>query len=255
MNQLRKIQMTELEILKFIDKTCEELGLKYSLGGGSMLGAIRHKGFIPWDDDVDLYMSLSDFKKLKKSFKSEQYFLQTPSTDIEVPFSMCKIRKNGTYMPEPEMDCLNINNGIWVDIFLYTNAAKSKSLQKIQYNIYKFLITYRCRYYHLNKKDAGIFHKICCKLPRRVQVRLDSFIVGIISMLGSKKSDRYFCFDVGKNYFYKKTMFDELEKYDFEDTCFWGLKDYDAYLNMLYGPDYMTPKKWGHIDNYDNVIV
>ena len=69
MATLREIQLTELEMLRYFDKLCREHGLRYSLIGGSMLGAVRHKGFIPWDDDIDTYMSIEDFRKFVKIFK------------------------------------------------------------------------------------------------------------------------------------------------------------------------------------------
>lgn len=255
MADLREIQLAELEILKYFDHICSKLGLKYSLCCGTMLGAVRHGGFIPWDDDVDTFISLSDYKVLRKHFKSEEFFLQEPSTDIEASYSMSKIRKRNTYMPEEETVMLNIRKGIWIDLFLYTDAAKSERMRSAQYRVYNILQTYRCRYLHIAKNDARAFHKVCARLPKIFQVALDRFFVWLVKSFGSKKSDSYFCFGVGKVYFYKRELFDNLVRYRFEDADFWGIRDYDAYLKMSYGDDYMAHKKWGHIDSYDDVIV
>ena len=130
MATLKTIQDTELQMMSFLDKECTRLGIRYCMVAGTLLGAVRHKGFIPWDDDIDIYMSMKDIDILKREFNSHEYFLQTPETDKEMPFIMLKIRKNGTFMPESGKEHLNMHQGVWLDIFVYTNAAKGRLNKK-----------------------------------------------------------------------------------------------------------------------------
>ena len=95
---MNNLQKCELEILKEFDRICKKNNLSYSLNSGTMLGAIRHKGFIPWDDDIDVMMPAKDYKKLCKIAPKQldsKFFLQTSYTDNWYP-SIAKIRMNGT---------------------------------------------------------------------------------------------------------------------------------------------------------------
>lgn len=83
--QLKKIHALELEILKEFDEVCNKYNIPYTLAGGTLIGAIRHQGFIPWDDDVDVYVLRNDFNKIRKIFPSllrnTNYFYQSQQTD------------------------------------------------------------------------------------------------------------------------------------------------------------------------------
>ena len=91
---LKKLQQTELEVLRHFHKYCAENGLRYYLIGGALLGAARYGGFIPWDDDIDVAMPREDYERLKKMYDSSEYFLQ--NTDSEAKFARCimKLRKS-----------------------------------------------------------------------------------------------------------------------------------------------------------------
>ena len=97
---LRTIQVTELVCLKEIKRVCIKKQLTYCLAYGTMLGAVRHKGFIPWDDDLDIYMYYRDAQSIGKYINQDEFFLQTPKTDSKSPFIYYKLRKNHTEMIE-----------------------------------------------------------------------------------------------------------------------------------------------------------
>lgn len=254
MATLKEIQNTELEMLKYVDQVCSENDIKYVMLGGTLLGAVRHKGFIPWDDDIDIYMSVNDFKKLKKVFKSDKYFLQIPETDRESLFLMAKVRKNGSYMQEPNMDILNIHQGIWIDIFVYTDAAKSEFMKKCQLFAMHVLQSYRCKYYNARKKTK-IVAALLAKLPYKIQLWMDHLLNWIVCAMGSTKSSQYLIYETGTHFFFDKTIIQERKAFDFEDCRFWGIKNYDAYLSDVYGADYMTPRRWSHLSDYSNVVI
>ena len=106
----KKIQSELLNIMIEIDRVCKILGIKYTLSGGSLLGAIRHKGFIPWDDDMDIAMTRDNYEKFLKYAQRElkdNYFLQTYETDSKSPCNFAKVLN--TKMPIIEKDKVHLN--------------------------------------------------------------------------------------------------------------------------------------------------
>lgn len=124
MNQteLRKLQLTELDILKEIHRVCQRNKIKYWLTGGTLIGAIRHKGFIPWDDDVDIAMMRDDYNRFSKIAPKELkqgFHLQNWEYEPNFGPPYTKIRKNNTLLIEAGSQDANIHHGIFVDIFVY----------------------------------------------------------------------------------------------------------------------------------------
>ena len=100
---LRKVHMVEKEILDEVVRVCDKNNISYFLMAGTLLGAVRHKGFIPWDDDIDVGMTYDNFKRFIEIAPRElndKYFLQTWKNDNEYPFAAAKVRKKGTLFAE-----------------------------------------------------------------------------------------------------------------------------------------------------------
>ena len=115
----KKIWAVELGLLIELDRVCKKYNLKYFLWAGTLLGAIRHKGFIPWDDDLDVVMLRKDYEELlvhADEFKNP-YFLQTPLTDPEAGYSHAKVRNSNTTAFNKLWGYRNYNQGIYIDIF------------------------------------------------------------------------------------------------------------------------------------------
>lgn len=130
------IQEESLESLEAIDGACEQLGVTYFLVGGSMLGAVRDGGFIPWDDDTDVGMLRKDYQAFCKQVDGvlgeDGYFLQLPRTDKHIHFVYARLRKNGVqYITYYNQD-KDFNRGIWVDIFPFDARPKNEALAKAQ---------------------------------------------------------------------------------------------------------------------------
>ena len=116
---MEKLHAIEIDIMIEFRRICDKHGLKYFLYGGTLLGAVRHRGFIPWDDDVDIVMLREDYDKFGEICKKEleeRYFYQTCFTDDDFPRSFAKIRANGTFVREPKWDSNNMHKGIFIDI-------------------------------------------------------------------------------------------------------------------------------------------
>lgn len=119
-NLLEELKKIELEMFKYYLAICEKHDLKYFLIGGTLLGAVRHKGFIPWDDDIDIGMPRPDYEKfllVAQKELPEHIFLQTHNTDIEYPNCFAKLRNSDTTFIETSCKNLKINHGIYIDIF------------------------------------------------------------------------------------------------------------------------------------------
>ena len=119
-NVLRDLQMIELDILLEVHKICVENNITYWLEGGTLLGAIRHGGFIPWDDDIDIAMDMENYEKFLRIAPSklpEYLFLQHKSTDPKFPLNIIKVRKNTTiFIEKYEKENGKYHQGIFIDI-------------------------------------------------------------------------------------------------------------------------------------------
>ena len=114
------LQKTEFNILVSFISACDRLGLKYYLLGGTLLGAVRHRGFIPWDDDIDVGMLRADYEVFLhegQKLLPESYFLQTFDTDPDYPQCFAKLRDSGTTFIETSVRHRKINHGVYIDIF------------------------------------------------------------------------------------------------------------------------------------------
>lgn len=125
--QLRKLQLCQLHILEEIDRICEAEGLTYYLFGGSAIGAVRHGGFIPWDDDLDIAMYRKDYERFKKVMiesHTDRFFLQSSETDPDYPRVIAKVRLKGTVQQERSYENLACDNGIYIDVFPIDYASR-----------------------------------------------------------------------------------------------------------------------------------
>lgn len=133
----QQIWATEQEILDVIHQVCTEHGLRYSLAYGTLIGAVRHKGFIPWDDDIDLMMPREDYEKLLVIWNQSApkgYILQNTRTDSDFTQNFTKIRKDHTTFLQDESEReKHYHKGIFVDIFPGDRVAPSKLGKNVQY--------------------------------------------------------------------------------------------------------------------------
>ena len=118
--QLTKLKEIELAMFKEFIAVCEKLNIKYYLLGGTLLGAVRHKGFIPWDDDIDVGLLREDYEKFiahAQELLPEKYFVQNFRTDPEFPTNITKIRNSHTTFRENSIKNCNVNHGVFIDVF------------------------------------------------------------------------------------------------------------------------------------------
>lgn len=240
---LKKLQKTELEILLEVDRICKKNNLRYQLNSGTLLGAIRHKGFIPWDDDIDITMPVEDYNKFCKICRSEldeRFSLQTIITDNFFHF-FAKVRKNGTKMVEEGAENLKYE-GIWIDIFPLVGVKNSEAwILKRNGILEKIRLLLKKRKSTAPWKQLSVEKKILRLIPMRL-------IIGVVTLFlkhllqPTMKYD-HCCYIWGGELLkirFPGDLFDETCEVEFEGHLFPAPKQYDKYLTIVYG-DYMTP--------------
>lgn len=251
---LRDAQMIMVEILEEVHKLCEKHGLKYFLDAGTLIGAVRHKGFIPWDDDVDIGMLREDFNKFLEIAKRElpkHLFLQTFETDefYDVYPVPCKIRYNDTmFLEEGAKENYKMHNGVYIDIFPYDSLPKYNFIYKIQralsFNIlksYKRLRDIPEKLSFKNKITFSFYKVVVKTFPNRRRLKFFDFLV----KWNDPKSE-YMGYGVDtywSEYVYKKSDYFDLIKLEFEGKFFYAPKNYHSVLTQLYGDYMIMPKE------------
>ena len=134
--ELKKLHNRILEIADYFDNFCKENGIVYYLMGGTAFWAMRHKGFIPWDDDFDVFMDSTNYNRLleivdDKLDKDRFYFQREDTKEWGLYFS--KIRMNGTTFIEKDLKDRDMHHGIYIDIMCLNNTSESKFIRYIQY--------------------------------------------------------------------------------------------------------------------------
>lgn len=125
-----KLKKKELEILQNFISACEKMNLTYFIGFGTLLGAVRHGGFIPWDDDIDVYMpreAYDEFVKNGHKFLPENYFVQTIESEPLYALNFAKLRDSNTTLVERHVIDIDINHGVFIDIFPLDGYIKGKN--------------------------------------------------------------------------------------------------------------------------------
>ena len=142
--QLQQLKICERDMLAEFVRICDKHGIKYFVQGGTLLGTVRHGGFIPWDDDIDVSLPREDYEKFLTIAEKElpdYYFLQTKDTDPEYPNNFAKIRDSRTTFIESSAKNLKINHGAYIDIFPLDNYPSGKKAKV--YELKKRLLTQR----------------------------------------------------------------------------------------------------------------
>ena len=262
MDTNKKLKQYELKILDEFDRICKKYNLKYYLAYGSALGAIRHKGFIPWDDDIDVHMSIQDilkFKEICTKELSKEYYFQDKLTDKYYYNLWAKFGlENTTWMPKDHI--VNCKYGICIDIFPITFLNDNKKERRRIEKYTKLMCITSSKYYVLNtkKKKYPIYKKLIHQIiPNSINNCLYYYS---LKKLSKNNTDFdtvvFYDVDINKNIYFDKSVFIGNNKLPFEKRMLPVPNDIDMYLKTIYG-DYMMPppkdKRYGH-DTGDDII-
>ena len=230
-----QIKAIELDILKAFDIFCVNHGLHYYLAFGTLLGAVRHKGFIPWDDDIDVMMLRDDYMKLNELLKSESIREDLVWRSIENGNSLVPFGKINNVNTKVKTYGENTEQQLWVDVFPMDNYAKEIYDKTFFWK--KIMVARGPLRWKLNKKNIcrNIVHFLFIFKSQKSIAKKISSLAQLTPYTGSVINAVWPTL-YAKPYAVK--IFGETDDYQFEDCIFKSVKDYDTFLSRCYG-DYM----------------
>lgn len=261
----RRMQLIELDLLIEFDRVCRLHNIKYSLCSGTQLGAVRHRGFIPWDDDIDVCMLREEYEKFKScalpDLNSDICFFQDHTTDGQYRWGFGKLRRIGTTYIRAGQEHMKYKTGVFIDIIPYDDIPNSIVGQVFQ-DIYCFCLR-KILWAQVGKKAEKGFLKIWYGLLSIIPSNLVFLLMKpCINIKNSSTPNRVrglmfpapgveyrTTTQLKKRFGMPKKWFTELQEYEFEGRSFWGTKFPDDYLTYKFG-DYMKlppeDKREGH---------
>lgn len=252
-DEFRRMQLVELDMIKELDRVCRKNNIKYVLVGGSLLGAIRHHGYIPWDDDADIAMLREDYERFKKHIKeldSDICYFQDHETDPEYRWGYGKLRRTGTKYVRIGQEHLKCKTGIFIDIFPMDDVPLSIIGQMLQ-DFHCFCLR-KILWSEVGRVTEKGFKRILFSFLSKIPTK---FVYDQLKFYTKKSKNitknrvRTLLFPAAGKLYYKskrlkdrygmpKKWFLNRAEYEFEGNMFWGTKDYDAILKHFYR-DYM----------------
>ncbi len=241
-DELRQLQIIELEMLAEVDRICRKHKINYSVDAGTLLGAVRHKGFIPWDDDLDVMFLHDDYEKFFEACKTDldttRFFFQDHRTDPGYRWGYGKIRRLGTEYIKAGQEKLKQKTGICIDVFDLENVPdggkQRKKFNRQMFCIRKLLYAALGR---TNEKNLfmriwySLLYLIPSKLTHKIKDKKTAKYNSVITqnvnchMWPIKKCE----------YGFPRELFSGFTDMEFEGLKIMAIKGYDEYLRMRYG--------------------
>ena len=257
--QLHKIHQIQIELLDEFDRICRKYNIKYIICGGTLLGAIRHKGFIPWDDDIDVRMERQHYEKFcqvcDKELDKDKFFFQSYKTDKNYPWFFSKLKYNYSRYVRVGQEHLKMNDGIFMDIFISDGLPDNFFKRNI--TLLSCYVLKKCIYSVVGSKSENnlikrSFYKLLNRIPKqKVYTALER-----IAYINSKKRTRYVA-----DYSYPPRIFklkyterkwlEEIVEVEFEGKNYFTTAHYHEWLTSGYGNYMQLPpenERVGHND-------
>lgn len=262
MNNDQELKQIQIEMLRKFIKICKNNNIMYFLLGGSCLGAVRHKGFIPWDDDIDVGIPRPDYDRFLQIAQEQlpkNIFLQTFETDKNYAQNYAKLRRSDTTFIETASKNLDINHGIYIDIFPLDGASKSN--RKVSFDFFRIrMLTYKIyEAYQLEKKLSikavllKMVNLFYAPTIRKAILKKDKIIKHYPYESSSIIAN--WCGAWGKKEIMPKSIFADGTTASFENIEVVIPKEYDQYLTTMYGDYMQLPPEEKRVSHHYNEII
>ena len=243
-HEMKKVWQVEMDLLDQLLKVCKEHNLRCWVDGGSLLGAVRHKGFIPWDDDIDIAMPRSDYEKLlahAAEWLPGQYELISAENDANYPHPFAKIQNANTTLIEREH--MNYLGGIYIDVFPLDGVPENRIARRWHFIKYKFYIkalyfTYRNPYRHGHGPSSWL--PLLCRRLFTVE-GLQHKLRAMMTSNDYDKSKFVVDHDDGLKGVMERSILGSPTPIQFENVTVMGVEHPHDYLHQKYGEYMVVP--------------
>lgn len=247
--ELRAVQCIELEMIEEIDRICKKCQIQYCISAGTQLGAVRHQGFIPWDDDADIAFLRPEYEKFRKACETEldkeRFYFQDYRNTPGYRWGYGKLRRKGTEFVRLYQEDMPYEQGIFVDIMPYDNVPDRYIARKI--HMFKCFFYRKSFWAPLGKNQAKGIEKLAYQLLDRIpDDKLYASFKRFIEKNNKKETKRIRIYTLpvpGHEGGYLRSCFTQLVPMKFEELLVMGMKQYDIYLTYKYGKYMELPPK------------
>lgn len=248
--ELHQLHIIDLELVCEVDRICRKNNIEYSLDGGSLIGAIRDKGIIPWDDDADVIFTRAEYKKFEKAcekdLNKEKFFFQNYKTDPGYRWRYAKMRRNNTKFIRTNQEHMTYHNGVYIDIFVLDNVPDNKLLRSL-YLGFNYC-TRKMLYSEVGKIEADstiikCWYKVIDLIPKNWIHNMQNTVWNRFNRKPSERiyHNGYPYINMPKlKYGVPSYIFSSYTDVEFEGIKMRAVSAFNEYLMLGYG-DYMTP--------------
>lgn len=243
---LRTLQLTELELLEEVDRICKKHNIHYNIIAGTLLGAVRHRGFIPWDDDADVALLREEYERFVEACRTEldttRFYFQDHNETNGYRWGYGKLRRKETLFLREYQEHMPYEQGVFIDVFpldYVPNCHLGRSISNFRCFIYRKFFWSEVGKIADKNAIRRVIYRIMSRYPER---KLKNNFNRYIKKRNKKATDwvRILTFPTpNQEYGYKTKWYEKSADICFEGKLFCGIKEYDEYLSFKFG-DYMS---------------
>lgn len=248
--ELKAIQRIQLEMLQEVDRICRKCGIHYNIIAGTLLGAVRHKGYIPWDDDADVALLREEYDKFCDACKTEldtsKYYFQDHNATKGYRWGYGKLRRKDTLFLRENQQHMPYEQGIFIDIFPLDNVPMNK-IKRGLHNFHCFCIR-KTMWSSVGKlSDKSRFKRWCYWILDKIsEERLFEHYDRFIKKSNAKDSQwvRILTYPTPtKDFGYRKAWYEVSKEISFEGVSLYGIKEWEEYLSFKFGDFWTLPEE------------
>ena len=248
--ELRKTQLIQLELLCEVKRICEKNNIQYNIIAGTLLGAVRHKGFIPWDDDADVALLRPEYEKFRvaveKDLDKENFYFQDHRNTEGYRWGYGKLRRKDTLFLREGQEDMPYSQGIFIDIFPLDSVSDNYLVRTFT-NIHCFFIR-KCMWAVIGKNQSGnpisrLSYRILDKISdERLFAHYNNYVEKMKKI--QSRRVRILTYPTPtREWAYKKKWYENSSTIVFEGKEFSGIKEWDEYLTFKFGDYMQLPKE------------